>query len=464
MTEASRREQIQRALAAHKSDPSAERREFSLSRGAVTLPIVKVPLDVPVLNTKSFRVAPALLDHHAALSVAADPDNAASQKVISDLVRESHSNAAELRKSLMEDGQQEPGVITRSGVLINANSRCVLMRDLHAEGKLKTTFLKVAVLPDDVTPSELYDLEAVLQKQADLKDPYDLVSELMMLKTLHTEGGMTEQAIAQRQRSTPAHILQGFEILALMERSRHLKNPAIPIKRFGGPKSQRENWKTMLTLVSSADATGHVGAGDEVLRVFLALHLLRSANVHGIRTLSTDWTKDQFIDALSDSGDLGKKIAASLRATADETVEVPTDVDESLDLLDFGDSGDEHTDGSLGQALLNIAVQAEEAGFSDITLADGSQVAATDVLNTLTQVSGAVLKDEENRLTAGKRFEAPTLLLEKALQSATKANNALEKVVGEVAFAPHAADVEAMLKDIEAAVKEARRWLRTVEK
>jgi len=50
----------------------------------------------------------------------------------------------------------------------------------------------------------LLDLEAVLQKQKEHKDEYNLVSELMMLRTLPTDANMTEQQIARRQRLASA--------------------------------------------------------------------------------------------------------------------------------------------------------------------------------------------------------------------------------------------------------------------
>lgn len=78
------------------------------------------------------------------------------------------------------------------------------MRELTAEGDLRAQAIRVAVLPSDVLDPELLDLEAVLQKQKEHKDEYNLVSELMMLRTLHTDANMTEQQIARRQRLASA--------------------------------------------------------------------------------------------------------------------------------------------------------------------------------------------------------------------------------------------------------------------
>lgn len=467
MTEQARREQILRTLMAHQEDPAAERRELPLSTGTKMLEVIRLPLGVPVLNPNSFRIAPALVDHSQSALVEKDPYSDEAQAVITDLVRKRHRKAKELRQSLLVDGQQDPGVITRSGVLINANSRCVFMRDLANDGQLKQASIKVIVLPNDITPAELLDLEAVLQFQADLKDEYDLVGELMMLRRLYSDANMNEKQIAARQRTTAAKVVEGFNILALMERARHLYNPPIPIAEFGGQTSQRENWKHLMGLVAKADDAGHAEAGDGVLRQFLALHTLGSANVHGLRSLSPVWVDAHFIDALDESGDTGAKIAESLKRTAAHQASTDDNATPaahaSLDVLDFGSDNGEPTDGSAAKALLDLTMKAKKSGYGDVVLADGTTLPGSDVASTLKTVADGVLKDAENKLTAANQADAPKALFMRVLDIAGKANKELSKAVGTAEFKGQASAVEAVIKDIEDQVKESRRWLKTVQ-
>ena len=166
--------------------------------------------------------------------------------MVTDLVRSEHRHAGDLKDSL-KDGQDQPGVITREGVLINANTRCVLLRELAAEGGLQSQGIRVAVLPADVLEPELLDLEAVLQKQKEHKDEYNLVSELMMLRTLHTEAQMTERQIARRQRLASAkEVTLRFRILDLMERAWHRVEPPLPIGAFARETDKLQNWKELL--------------------------------------------------------------------------------------------------------------------------------------------------------------------------------------------------------------------------
>ena len=84
--------------------------------------------------------------------IEADPYSPAAQRIVAELVRDSHRSAAALKDSLI-DGQDQPGLITRKGKLVNGNTRCVLLRDLRAEGRITNSTIRVAVLPSDVVES-----------------------------------------------------------------------------------------------------------------------------------------------------------------------------------------------------------------------------------------------------------------------------------------------------------------------
>lgn len=455
MTEVARRQQIQKALDAHAQMEAAERRPFPLSRGNTTLPVVSVPLAVPILNAKSFRIAPALLDHPKGAFVASDPDSPEAQQVVADLVRAAHKNAKDLKQSLKDEGQDEPGVITRSGVLINANTRCVLMRDLLADGDLRTDALRVAVLPPDVTPAELFDLEAVLQKQKDHKDQYDLVSELMMLRTLHGEAQMTEQQIAKRQRLSVSEILLRFRVLALMERARLLVEPHLPIKEFGGPKSQLQNWKELETRVQTADAEEGAESGDDVIREWLYLHLLDMGAVHNLRQTRKGWVDRHLLDALPKGGEIGAKVANIATSAMPAAPDSTEPVDDGTDLLDFGRPAE--VDGTSVRQVLSLAMAARQAGpTGELEFPDGTKHAASDVLTVLKKATNTGLESSQLEISAGAKLGAPTKLLDKVLTAITAANKALYEVYEEPEFAPLKEAVAAILDDIAEQLDEAR--------
>lgn len=459
MTEASRRQQIQMALAEHEKKKDAERRMFQLRGGDETLPVINVPLSVPLLNAKSFRIAPALLDHDDADMVHSDPESPDAQRIVAELVLAAHSQAADLKESLRA-GQDEPGVITRSGILINANTRCVLMRELLDEGLITRNSIRVAVLPENVGPADLYDLEAVLQKQKDHKDEYDLVSELMMLRTLHIEAKMTEQQIAARQRTSVREVRLGFKILDLMERARHLVDPPLPIATFGGAKTQRQNWKELVQRVEDAEKTGGKPAGDHALREYLPLHLLGEDAVHSLRAADADWINQWLLDELHKHDGIGKKIAAIAKDVKVDTTpaSAPDSSLDGLDVLDFGHAA-EPVNGAATKTLLDLTSAAKKAGMDEVDLGDGTKHTGTDVLAALKASTKKALENSKNRQAAGDALEAPSKLLEKALTNLDQANKALTDVIGKAEFAPHVEGTLSLLDDAAAQIEVAREAL-----
>ncbi len=458
MTEAARKQQIMKALETHQQSDAPERRLFPLSRGQTMLPVVKIPLSTPILNARSFRIAPRLEDHPQAGAVAADPESPEMQRIVADLVRDSHKHLADLKRSLKEEGQDEPGVITRSGVLINANTRCVLMRELLADGEIQTDSIRVAVLPPDAGPAELFDLEAVLQKKRDHKDDYDLVSELMMLRTLHEEGKMTEQQIANRQGfKRKADVVLRFRVLNLMERTRYLRQPPLPIKSFGGPKSQLQNWKELDARVQELERTQGPEAADDHLREWLILHYLGLGAVHNLRALPAGWVQRHFVEALEQSGQIGEKIAVAATSASDGVGPVDAGDADGLGLLDFGEPAQPGNDGAAVRSILDVAAAAADAeSTAPLTFGDGTKHASTDVTRTLRIGAQVALNESKLRLAAGKKLDAPIKLLEKAQQALRAANEALYEVYEVPEFEFSVDRTVALLDELAEQIDEAR--------
>jgi hypothetical protein len=378
--------------------------------------------------------------------------------VVAELVRARHSHVPELKESLREEGQENPGVITRSGVLINANTRCVLMRELLVDGTLRENAIRVAVLPEDITAAELYDLEAVLQKQRDYKDDYDLVSELMMIRTLHEEGGMSAARIAKRQRISAAGVTLRFKVLSLMERARLLTSPPLPIKEFGGEKTQLQNWKELVTRIEKLDEECGRESGDNHLREYIELHLLGMGAVHTLRAATPGWVDGHLVGTLPRAGSVGKRIAAVAEQGEQPTTLANAPIEANgLDLLDFGTNGD--TGSQSVRAVLDLTVKALAAGTGDVQLPDGTSMPGPDVVEALKTSTKAALKSSKMQLDAGERLEKPARLFESARNSLEQANLALADVIDDPDFAVSLPEIESLVEDLTTAIDEARESL-----
>lgn len=145
------------------------------------LPVVSLPVDSLVLNPDTHRIrAQKSLDAVREEALENDPYGEVAQGYLQHLlsrdpVNPEHEDTSfkELRESLDEYGQEEPGIVTRAGVLVNANTRCVALREL---GKRE---ILVAVLPSDAAEADTEAIELVLQLRKEHKRDYSFVNALL---------------------------------------------------------------------------------------------------------------------------------------------------------------------------------------------------------------------------------------------------------------------------------------------
>lgn len=440
MTQLSREQHITKALAEYHAQTGDKETLAVKLRGSQILPVVELPLEVPVLNTSSFRIAPELEDHPEADAVRRDPESPAAQAIVGGLVRKAHRQAVELKESLKDEGQDQPGLITRTGKLINANTRLVLLRELYDRGDSTTNTIRVAVLPTDVTAAEELQLESILQKQREHKDEYNLVSEVMMIQKLHDEGGMTDAAIARQQRVSggAATVKRLRAVRALMERARHLVAPPLPLTDFIRPRDKRQNWLELLADVEAIDSRQNRAAGDEHIRRWLIAYHSDQHATRQLRHAKGAWIERHVVPDLTRSGD---DVAAAIVETI--TSLPARDFDESgddepagLDVFGGDPSPSPESEGVVVQNLLNLVVNAHRAGDGEVTLPSGATVPASDVRTLVNSSVSLAIETEKARARSGSRLQQPTKSLGEAQAALKAAYDAIETVIEDDEFQP----------------------------
>ena len=183
MTDAARRKQIEEALDALPQE--TERIPLPWRNGTSIFPVIQLRLDSVLLNPRSHRIRSQLESHPKKAVVEQAPYSEESQEVVAQLLRETDGYDA-LKANLSQEKQREAGIITRAGVLINANTRAVALRDIEKEENCKG-YIRVAVLPKDATESELDELELRLQMKKDYKQEYSFTNELLFVDELLTK-------------------------------------------------------------------------------------------------------------------------------------------------------------------------------------------------------------------------------------------------------------------------------------
>jgi hypothetical protein len=457
VSSASRELHIKKAIEELRQRPDIPETERLQFRGHFqTFEVIELPLDVPVLNARSFRIAPLLADHPKKTVVEQDPESAEAQTIVAELVRKSHRHIDGLRGSLEAQGQAQPGVITRSGKLINGNSRCVLLRGLVAEGKIPaSTTIRVAVLPGDTDNKEELDLESVLQQQKEFKDEYNLVARLMMIQSLY-DNGMTDEAITKSLRvDKAAEIKRLREVLVLMHRARSLTADPLPLSTFVTVEDQQQNWIDLLKEVRDVENLYGREAADDHIRGWLIAYFSGHSAVHQLRKAKGDWITRDLVPHLAEAGRDGDLITQTLSVELDtEESSGSTEVPVGVDLLDVDGGESAPSPSSVTQRVLNLVVQAAQDPEREFEMHDGTSLTGQEIKRVLHGSVAEGLNDAAQRKKDANRLVRPQSSAESAAGNLRSLIDALEDVADDAEFAPKIDDLKSTLDLIQSRLEE----------
>jgi hypothetical protein len=194
LTQNARRDLI--AAAHDAAGPDTERRSLRWRGTDVPWPVVRVPVAAVLLNHKSHRIQAQLRSLGAAGQIIEeDPYSEEAQAKIADIIRRTKGYET-VKATIRRDQQQDPGTITHEGVLVNANTRAVVLRDLYAdlghdEAK-HFEYIKVQVLPADANEPEIVQLELSYQMQPNVRQEYTFTNQLLFIRDLLAAGWTPE--------------------------------------------------------------------------------------------------------------------------------------------------------------------------------------------------------------------------------------------------------------------------------
>lgn len=232
ITDQYRSEQITKLLASYKE--SGERKSLPIEYRGETkiLEIIRIDPKVLLLNPNNSRLAAQLHDHHQQRIVHEHPTSEEAQEVLANFLRKT-DHFAKLKNELKEFKQQNPGLISRDGLLINGNTRVVALRDIGAEG------VDVAVLPEDAGNREFLDLEMSLQMRRLTHQDYTFTNELLLMDK-YKKFGHTDRQLATRMgwlRGGQKKVDQATQLLHLIQEIRKLTTPPLAYEVFDAKRS-----------------------------------------------------------------------------------------------------------------------------------------------------------------------------------------------------------------------------------
>jgi hypothetical protein len=219
--------------------------------------VIDMPIDLLTYNPDTHRIrAQKSLDPLREHELASHPYGDPAQGYLHSLLRGAPEDPSRedptftaLKMSLAEHDQEEPGIITRSGVLVNGNTRCAALRELSRD------HMRVGVLPQDAGDNDIRSIELALQLRKEHKRDYSFVNFLLTLD---------ERVAAGRP---AAEILRDFRIRqATLDRS-------LWILEFIREAIERSRQETdgNVTQLRLVDFETHQGKLEELYRAYTTL-------------------------------------------------------------------------------------------------------------------------------------------------------------------------------------------------
>ncbi|MGX1775272.1 hypothetical protein ACWIGW_24385 [Nocardia brasiliensis] len=415
--------------------PDHQDRRPLLWRGQdVPWPVVQIPVTHALLNPYSHRIKAQVGSDAAHEAIRADPFGDDSQKAIAGIIRKT-PQYARLKAILARDKQQEPGVMTRAGVLINANTRLVALRELNIG------YIKVQILPPDATPAELTELELGFQMRPETRQDYSFTNSLLFIKDLLDDGWIPQRiglemdrSLDEDKESDRKKAVQRIEtdarLLQLIETIRATSGGKIPYEYFD---AEIQNIRD----IDNAYETQRKKNPHEAQRVRDAkiVGMLADLDYRKVREIDETLLNSYVLPALEEEEPL-KAITAVLANGASTTAE-----GEDLLGLDILDSLTETADpGSDEVSLLPIyqlLATADEDGEVAFPATDNGVVETmpTRVFAAAVNKALTLAIDIKEQDSKGKdQLQSPMRYLSVAASSCDRARDALKAVAAAQGF------------------------------
>lgn len=161
-----------------------ERALVQLDGRDIPLEVWRIPINMLYYNIRNGRFASELLAKEKELKRKLDSYNKTDEKIIQRiLLDQKPSETGALKESIRDHGQLQWGIITFDGAIINANRRMAVLSLLFDESHdPKYEYLKVAILPKNVSQQDLWRIEAGIQFGKDFILEYGPVNELLKIR------------------------------------------------------------------------------------------------------------------------------------------------------------------------------------------------------------------------------------------------------------------------------------------
>jgi hypothetical protein len=421
ITEEARREAIDKAMQAFAEPGSTEERvQLPYKDGREgPFPVLKVPTAAVLYNPRSHRIKSQLESHPKREIVADDPYSDEAQQVIHEILagRDASGSGSDefeaLKANLGEYGQRDPGVVTRAGLLINANTRLAALRELDVD------YIRAAILPSDADDHAIDRLELELQVQRDFKRDYTFTNELIFINELRVRHSYSEDKAAKALNWAASgdekelkrgveRVRQSERLYALVRYVQSLGDGSIPLTFFDDKRQALIDLDDKYEAMKGSDPVG----ADQMKHARL-LGILAGNFYRELRKIDGDAAVDNLLPALEEHETLGSELDALF---ASAPAEAPLDDDAAL----LGGT-DLETDDQSPDLLPLVKLVATSHGKDHVLLPSGSSVDREGLVREIAESIDDAAEEVQATSKASRNVMGPTRQLEEAVKKAKAA-------------------------------------------
>lgn len=208
-----------------------------------TLKVVTISPEVPLLNPNNSRLQAQLANHPSNSEMITNPFLSKAQTVLEELLSQTEKFSA-LKEQLVDFGQQEPGIISATGLLVNGNTRLAAVRSLGIDG------FDVAILPKDATDDDFFNIEMSLQLRNLIQQDYTFTNRLLLVGNhlQRTDNEDSTIRAMQWKRNGKQKLREHRGYLQLVEEIRQL-NPQLSYSYFDSKEELIKNLYSQYTIL-----------------------------------------------------------------------------------------------------------------------------------------------------------------------------------------------------------------------
>jgi len=192
-------------------------KEMRYKGSTVKLAVFEIPVEYLVFNQYNGRIGTFVKTREKQYGPI-DSSTPEGEKIIVDFLWDSKKNRnKDTLRDIKENGQLEYGIVTKDGVVIDGNRRCMILKKIAKDKNTSPAYFKAVILDDtlDSNPKEIRRLETIYQMGVDEKVDYNAIEKYLKCQDLSRDFNLDEIGKMMGEKRT--EIKKYLDILTLME-------------------------------------------------------------------------------------------------------------------------------------------------------------------------------------------------------------------------------------------------------